>query len=119
MLNYRGSNVREKENSASFNEFFLVDNQDEDYLQYTDNHSWNNRVGARLTWKEPLGDVARGNFLTFSYQLNYRWNNTDKLVYDREFDDDGNIVGETYNPSCRTVSATTSSATTYASAIRR
>ena len=98
MLNYRGSNVREKENSASFNEFFLVDNQDEDYLQYTDNHSWNNRVGARLTWKEPLGDVARGNFLTFSYQLNYRWNNTDKLVYDREFDDDGNIVGETYNP---------------------
>ena len=50
--------------------------------QYSDNHTWSNRVMGQFTWTEPLGNVANGNFLTFSYRMNYRWNNADKLVYD-------------------------------------
>lgn len=36
---------------------------------------------GQFTWTEPLGNVSNGNFLTFSYRMNYRWNNADKLVY--------------------------------------
>ncbi|MDE6526595.1 MAG: outer membrane beta-barrel protein, partial [Muribaculaceae bacterium] len=82
MTNYRLSNVREDEDSYSLNRFFLLDEEDE-YDQYTDNHTWSNNISARLSWTEPLGDVAKGNFLTLSYQFQYRWNNADKLTYDR------------------------------------
>jgi len=102
MLNYRMSNVTEKENSMSINRFYLYDDSLDTYDQYTDNHTWSHSLMTRLSWKEPLGDVARGNFLTFSYQLNYRWNNADKLVWDRDYpvDSEGNITGpadEVYN----------------------
>lgn len=96
MLNYRMSNVTEKENSYSWNRFYLVDDMDDEYDQYTRNHTWSNNVTGRLTWKEPLGDVSRGNFLTLSYRMTYRWNNADKLVYDRiyDVDDEGNRFGD-------------------------
>lgn len=86
--NYSHSNV--KENETSFNNFIYYileedpDNEEDtsDLLnQYTDNHTWSDNVMGRFTWTEPLGNVANGNFLTFSYRANYRWNNADKLVY--------------------------------------
>ncbi|MCM1164096.1 MAG: outer membrane beta-barrel protein [Muribaculaceae bacterium] len=85
---YRFSDVKEKETSR--NDFILYlleqdpDNtQDDSELlnQWTDNHTWNNQVMGQVTWTEPLGDVKNGNYLTFSYRANYRWNNADKLVY--------------------------------------
>ena len=82
MANYRLSNVREDEVTYSLNRFLLLDSEDE-YDQYTDNHTWTNNISARLSWKEPLGDASKGNFLTLSYQFQYRWNNADKLTYDR------------------------------------
>lgn len=77
----RTSNVREKEDSWSRNVFYLLAT-DSLYDQYSDNHTWSNSVSARVTWTEPLGDVKKGNFLTFAYNFQYRWNNADKLTYD-------------------------------------
>lgn len=83
--NYRMSNVREKSNSFSWMRFFLLpeDEQTEALDQYINNHTWMNSISARLTWTEPLGDVKNGNFLTIGYNFSYRWNNADKLTYDR------------------------------------
>mgnify|MGYP004442121955 FL=1 len=88
MANYRMSNVREKETSYSWNKFFLYNDSIDEYEQYTDNHRWNNSISARVSWTEPLGNVKNGNFLTLSYHMTYRWNNTDKMVYDRIYDYD-------------------------------
>ena len=94
---YNFSNVIEKE--TSLNDFISYiasedpDNQEDtsDLLnQWTDNHTWSNNVMGNVTWTEPLGNVANGNFLIFSYRANYRWNNADKLVYD--IPDDYDII---------------------------
>ena len=81
--NYRLSNMRERSQTFSWNEFFLLDEHDI-YDQFADNHSWSNTVNARLTWTEPLGNVRNGNFLTVAYRFQYRWNNADKLTYDHD-----------------------------------
>ncbi len=85
---YRFSNVIEKETSINdFVRYIMEEDPDntednsELLNQYTDNHTWSNQVMGQFTWTEPLGDVANGNFLSFSYRMNYRWNNADKLVY--------------------------------------
>lgn len=85
---YRFSNVIEKETSLSdFVRYIMEEDPDntqdasELLNQWTDNHTWTNQVMGRVTWTEPLGDVKNGNFLTFAYRANYRWNNADKLVY--------------------------------------
>lgn len=80
---YRMSNVREYEDSYAYNLFYQFNDSVDTYDQYIDNHTWANTVNGRVTWTEPLGDPSRGNFLTASYQVNYKWNNADKLVYDR------------------------------------
>lgn len=86
---YRYSNVTET--GTSINDFIrYIMEEDPDNTedssellnQYSDNHTWSNRVMGQFTWTEPLGNVTNGNFLTFSYRMNYRWNNADKLVYD-------------------------------------
>ncbi len=77
------------EKESSFSDFIRMIEDDpdntgeasDDLDQYTDNHTWSNRVMGQFTWTEPLGDVKNGNYLTFSYRANYRWNNADKLVY--------------------------------------
>jgi len=86
--NYRFSNVIEKGTSVNdFIRYIMEEDPDntgdnsELLNQYTDNHTWSNQVMGRFTWTEPIGNVARGNFITFSYMMNYRWNNADKLVY--------------------------------------
>ncbi|MDE6207964.1 MAG: outer membrane beta-barrel protein [Muribaculaceae bacterium] len=82
MANYSMSNVRENNNSYSFNKFFLLNDSVDLYDQYADNHTWSNSVSTRVSWTEPLGDVAKGNFLVLAYNFSYRWNNADKLTYD-------------------------------------
>ena len=90
--NYTLSNVRERETAWSRNAYWdldrvleLIDGVNEygsfyeDY-QYITNHTWNNGINSRLSWVEPIGDVKRGNFLEFSYMMNYRWSNADKIV---------------------------------------
>ncbi|MCF0218732.1 MAG: TonB-dependent receptor [Muribaculaceae bacterium] len=97
MANYRMSNVKEKENTSSWNRFFLLDDYIDEYEQYLDNHKWNNSISARVSWTEPLGNVTNGNFLTLSYHMTYRWNNTDKMVYDRIYDyDESGMRLDTY-----------------------
>ncbi len=86
-VDYSMSNVREKDFSYSYNRFYLLKNvlgndSIDTYDQYTNNHTWRNSVGARVTWTEPIGDVKNGRFINISYRMNYRWNNADKLVYD-------------------------------------
>jgi len=81
MANYSMSNVTDKDKSYSRNLFYLLDN-DSIIDQYIHQHTWNNRIAGRVTWTEPIGDVANGNFLTVGYNMSYRWNNADKDVYD-------------------------------------
>lgn len=76
------SNIRERENSWSRNEFFLLNDSIDLYDQVDNNHTWSNTFNTRVSWTEPLGDVKNGNFLTFAYSFRYRWNNADKMVYD-------------------------------------
>lgn len=92
---YSLSNVREDEYSYSLNRFFLLNDSIDEYLLYTDNHTWSNNVNGRLTWTEPLGDPQKGHFLTFAYRANYRWNNADKIVSD--YPVEYGIPGEIYN----------------------
>ena len=80
--NYSFSNVRERSDSYSWNRFFQLADSTDLYDQWTDNHTWSNSVRARASWTEPLGDARKGNFLTLSYSINYRWNNADRLTYD-------------------------------------
>lgn len=87
MANYRHSNTREDEDT--YNEIFywrrlpdLLNDSTDLYDQVLDNHSWSDNIDSRVSWTEPIGDSKNGNFLTFSYRLQYRWNNADKLVYD-------------------------------------
>ena len=77
---YQFSDTREDEHTLSINDFFLLDD-DDNYLQYADNHTWNNMVQGRFTWTEPLGNPKNGNFLTLAYRAQYRWNNADKITY--------------------------------------
>lgn len=92
-LRYSMSNVREKSNTYSHNLFYLLDDDTDTYDQYSNDHTWSNQVRARATWTEPLGDVKKGRFLTFSYQFSYRWNNADKLVYDRDVEFPDGVAG--------------------------
>ena len=105
---YNFSNVIEKETSINdFIRYIMEEDPDNtedeaDLLnQYTDNHTWSNQVMGNFTWKEPIGNVANGNFITFSYRANYRWNNADKLVYNIPDDYELDIlppVGEEPDP---------------------
>lgn len=81
-LRYNHSNVHERESAYSLNRFFNFTDSTDLYDQITQGHTWSDMAQARVTWTEPLGDVSKGNFLTFAYRIQYRWNNTDKLVYD-------------------------------------
>ncbi len=83
MANYQHSDVKENDDSYSRNIFYLFNDSTDIYDQWTDSHQWSNTLMARASWTEPLGDVRKGNFLTFAYNIRYRWNDADKLVYDR------------------------------------
>lgn len=80
-MTYRYSNTEEDETSYALNEFFLAPEENEERNQIGDNRQWTSRAGLRLTWKEPLGDIKKARFLTLAYNMNYYFNNADKLVY--------------------------------------
>jgi len=87
--NYSLSNTNEDEQTWSRNAYWLsrsnpekADSLYEDY-QENHNHTWNNRINARLSWTEPLGNVKNGNFIEVAYTMNFRWNNADKTVYNK------------------------------------
>ena len=82
MVNFRASNTRERSSTYSWNRFFLFNDSVDLTDQYADDHTWSRQFSARLTWTEPLGDPARGNFLEAAYSFSYRRNNADKLTYD-------------------------------------
>lgn len=81
-LRYNHSTVREHSSAYSLSRFFLMNDSIDLYDQYEFNHTWSNTAQARVTWTEPLGDPKKGNFLTFAYRAQYRWNNADRMVYD-------------------------------------
>lgn len=87
--NYNFSNVRENDYSYSYYRYLYnlstddedsSDNDWEAYEQFTDSRTWSNSIAGRLSWTEPLGDPAKGNFLTVAYRASMRWNNADKHV---------------------------------------
>ncbi len=79
--NYRFSDTRQKSTTWSDIEYFLKQDDSEELYRYLDNRSWSNYAEGRVTWQEPLGDVSKGNFLNFAYNIKYQWNNADKLTY--------------------------------------
>ncbi len=81
---YSFSNTKQHGTSLSEIARYLLENEDEDLFRFTDNHTWNNNVSARLTWTEPIG--RPGNFLEFAYRINSRRNNADKYVYNLPLD---------------------------------
>ena len=83
-IRYNYSNVHEDDNSRTLNEYDDEETADEDIRQLIKNHTWTNGVNGRITWTEPFGDVKNGNFLQLAYSGNYRFNNSDKNVYDRQ-----------------------------------
>lgn len=92
--NLRTSNVREHEDTYSWNRFYLFNDSTDLYDQYASNHTWSNTFAARVTWTEPLGNPKKGNFITVAYRFSYRWNNADKLTYDRSVDWPYGYLGE-------------------------
>ena len=101
----RTSNVRENADTYSWNRFYLLNDSVDLYDQFSDNHTWSNNLSARVTWTEPLGDPKKGHYLTFAYRFQYRWNNADKLTYDRPVDwpfgwEGDPVIGDSlvYNP---------------------
>lgn len=92
--NYNITDTREKTDNYSWNKFFLLGDSIDIMDQWTDNHTWNNNISARVSWTEPLGNVKNGNFLTFAYRFQYRWNNADKLTYNHPVDWPDGFEGE-------------------------
>lgn len=84
----RTSNVHEKENAYSWIKYYLENDSIDEYDQFITNHTWSNTLSSRVSWTEPLGDPKKGHYLTLSYNIQYRWNNADKLTYDRQLPSD-------------------------------
>lgn len=81
-LQYSFSDTKQRTTSWNDIEYFLKEEDSGLVYRYLDSKQWNNTMGVRLTWTEPLGDVARGNFLQVAYRLQYKFNNADKYTYD-------------------------------------
>ncbi len=86
--NYEFSNNRQHNTSWNDIEYYLLsgmNEQDADkndsFYRFLDNRQWNNNVGARLTYTEPIGDSKNGNFLQIAYRMNTRFNNANKNTY--------------------------------------
>lgn len=86
-VNYSFSSTFQKSLSWSNILFYLLQDNDEEFYRFLDNKNYSNSVEGRLTWTEPLGDVTRGNFLTFSYRTKYQWNNADSYTFNLPIDD--------------------------------
>lgn len=80
-LNYSFSDTRQKGVSWNDIEYYLRQDDSEQVYQYLDSRQWSNTLEGRLTWTEPLGDPARGNYLEAAYKASVRFNNADKYTY--------------------------------------
>ena len=80
-VNYNYSNIDEDGNTYTRNTYYLKD-ENETIDQVYDNLRKTNSVNGRLSWTEPLGDVKKAHFLTFSYQARYNYSKANKSVYD-------------------------------------
>ena len=78
---YKFSDTQEDGWTKALYEYYQL-GTDSTLDQMDDNHTWSNSYGTRLTWTEPLGDVTKGRFLTFSYRFKANFNNADKYTYD-------------------------------------
>ena len=92
-VNYQFSDTKQYSTTWSDIEYFLRQEDSEALYRYIDNRQWSNSVSGRLSWTEPLGDVKRGNFLQFAYNMSYRFNNADKYTYDVPF-----VMEENFQP---------------------
>lgn len=81
-VNYRYSNNSQQQTSWNDIVYYLSQDDSELLYQFIDSRQWSNYVEGRLTWTEPLGDPARGNYLEVAYKASLRFNNADKLTYD-------------------------------------
>lgn len=61
--------------------YFLLQDEDEELYRFLDNKNYSNSIEGRLTWTEPLGNVQKGNFLTFAYRTRYQWTDADQYTY--------------------------------------
>ncbi len=95
-LRYQLSNVNENGDTYTKNTYYLKDEEDITDQTYS-NHTWSNSIRTRLTWTEPLGDIKNARFLTFSYMAQYRFNNADKLVYDKNNDGSSTATTQSVN----------------------
>lgn len=86
---YSFSDTKQKSLTWSNIIYYLLQDEDEELYRFLDNHTWANSFEGRLTWTEPIGASARGNFLTFSYRLQYRWNNANQYTYNLPFPEYG------------------------------
>ena len=80
-VRYNYSNIDEDGNTYTLNNYYLKD-EEETIDQVYDNLRKTNSVNSRLSWTEPLGDVKKANFLTFSYSARYNVTKATKSVYD-------------------------------------
>lgn len=85
---YSFSDTKQKSVTWSDIIYYLMSDDDELLYRFLDNHNWSNSVDGRLTWTEPLGNAARGNYITFSYRLNYKWTNADLSTYNLPLPED-------------------------------
>ena len=80
-LRYNYSNIDEDGNTFTRNNYYLLD-QEELIDQVYDNLRKTNRINGRLSWTEPIGDIKKAQFLTFSYRADYNVTKANKSVYD-------------------------------------
>lgn len=85
-VRYSFSDNHQYENTYSRLLYYMLDDDEENLFRYIDTHTWASTVDARLTWTEPIGNAAKGNFLTAAYRIDWRRNNADKLTYPLEPD---------------------------------
>lgn len=90
---YTFSNTREHATTWNDIEYYLRHEESERLFQYLDSKQWSNFVEGRLTWTEPLGNPASGNFLEIAYLASVRFNNADKLTYNLPWDGEAAQTG--------------------------
>lgn len=80
-MQYSFSDSRQKEYSWSRILYYLLHDEDEELYRYLDTRNRSSLISGRLTWTEPIGNAANGNFIETAYGINYSFNNADKLTY--------------------------------------
>ncbi len=78
---YNYSNINEDGNTYTRNNYYLKD-EEETIDQVYENLRKTNSINGRLSWTEPLGDIKKAQFLTFSYRGSYNVSKSNKSVYD-------------------------------------